>query len=1252
MNVFQTNRKAILGIGGSAVLGSVALIFFAPGLIGYFVGAAVLVGLVWIGAQFLVRRMKRGKQRRFDAGIAAREGIDDRKREWASWTSELEQQGIDRYDLPFYLLVGEPQSGKSVLLQNSDLTFPFGQSRLSGIGGTRGCDWWFTEEAVVLDLAGRLFTHEGGASDEAEWSAFLEMLSSYRPLCPANGLMLVIPCDSLLKDSREDANRKANKIQNALLTLTNKLQAQLPIYVILTKGDRIFGFAETVHRLEAEHRHQMFGWSRPAEQFEAPFDMVEVREAFAAMVARARKLRDTMLASVRLPEGINEVDRMYAFPEELQGIASNLEVYLKRIFSESTLVDRLYFRGFYLTSGLQTGTPIANVCAELYGSTGEADKRDLAALFTKQQAYFIKDLIRRRVFSERGLVRPTEARVSRSRRNAWLGYGAAAFIAVTSTVWSVSYVVGEYDAGSQQLFATSIERARVVANQRLDATPADLLASLDATFAAQQVAPRSLERAGVSRADSFANLYVTLCDRRLVPALRRAAESEARARVDAGFEGADAHTRFLTLGRQLSTLLAGFDPKDRDALDRIAPLFPAGLGDWQLAFTRRATFEAPIPRSERTPPVAGVADELGLAARGLGALWPKTLIGGEPLQIDGAAGDLVTWHSAQLSSDALEVASVLGVERDRARFLAEAERFHRAATRLRARLAPGAAERARWSLANSSEVDTALDALEQARAEFLVATGQPKPTAWEERQTVDRFAQTVVFGATDPAAPRTKPEAPARLRSEALIAATAPTTLAALSPEAWSPAALAALPSTIATVRELAQRAGDDGAPLALRVLRAKCEFVAADHLGLAGSWDALLTALGGTPGGAAPSGTEMRRLLASGLRHLVELRREIAAFGAEATVFDAWQRRIDELLVVGLDATKAAITREDDVAASDQELLRALHGAWSLGGVFGARFRGLAQSAADTHVGNVQSELARRWSTPGSDQALPALDVVLRELDEHLLCIPPAGEGEFVDTVVVQWLKNRVSLLLAGRLEQFVAELGARHDKLLEEIRCEALLARGGPELDVRGLAGLARTARGLLDKGEIGAWQSRVAGLFDAATVGPQLDRLAARAPLAAVAAQLRTMCSRVDSLEDFAKRSHRLEVLTWCLGELEKLETSKASEAGPGLARVLFDLRQRWRSRVVDAEPSASVVDWYLDRLEGALDARSVTVLRRKYLEELASSVKLAGNLAAALRVAPEMSPGERRAILGRVDAARLAIAEELGNLVFGE
>ena len=591
------NRRVQIGAGVGATAGFGLLLFFFRQLIWYFLIAALVVGLVWIAGHFALRALRRKKQHQFDAGVAAKEGIEDRKREWSSWTEDLERQGIDRYELPFYLLVGEPQSGKSVLLQNSDLHFPFGQTRLSGIGGTRGCDWWFTEEAVVLDLAGRLFTHEGGASDEAEWEAFLELLATYRPMCPANGVMLVIPCDSLSLDSREEAGRKANQIQNALLTLTNKLQAQVPIYVILTKADRIFGFAETVHRLTVEQRHEMFGWSRPAEDFEAPFDIVEVRRAFDDLVGRARLLRETMLSTIRLPEGLPEVDRMYAFPDELAALSSNLEVYLKRIFSDSALVDRLYFRGFYLTSGLQTGAPIANVCADLIGGVGEADKRELEALFTKQQAYFIKDLIRRRVFSERGLVRPTEARVLRHRRRAWLGYGAAAAIALISVVSSLVYVVRNLDSDAQDPFRGSIAEAIAVANEEAPALDRQL-AALEATWKAAKT-PNSAFETGMlaGRQDSFERLYAELCDERLVPALRLAAEEAARDALAKSDLGA---AEFRALVPQVRRLLEGFAVADAGETDEVLKLLPEEVSaQLAQALTRRRTLASPDRRRPR-----------------------------------------------------------------------------------------------------------------------------------------------------------------------------------------------------------------------------------------------------------------------------------------------------------------------------------------------------------------------------------------------------------------------------------------------------------------------------------------------------------------------------------------------------------------------------------------------------------------------------------------------------------------------------
>ena len=68
------------------------------------------------------------------------------------------------YDLPWYLLIGPPGSGKTTALINSGLKFPLlrGTSPIAvaGVGGTRYCDWWFTEEAVLIDTAGRYTTQD------------------------------------------------------------------------------------------------------------------------------------------------------------------------------------------------------------------------------------------------------------------------------------------------------------------------------------------------------------------------------------------------------------------------------------------------------------------------------------------------------------------------------------------------------------------------------------------------------------------------------------------------------------------------------------------------------------------------------------------------------------------------------------------------------------------------------------------------------------------------------------------------------------------------------------------------------------------------------------------------------------------------------------------------------------------------------------------------------------------------------------
>ncbi len=559
--LLDTTTKRVVALVVVLVLLTWIVLFFvardtAIALVKPLLWTLLLVAVLWLAIHFGLKAWRKRKRSEFDEAVAAKEGIEDRRREWAGWTEELEKRGIDRYELPFYLLVGEPQSGKSVLLHNSDLHFPFGQNRLSGVGGTRGCDWWFTEEAVILDLAGRLFTHEGGAADRLEFEAFLALLAEFRPLCPANGVILVIPCDSLLQDSEEQCVAKANKIQSALLTLTTKLQAQLPVYLVLTKGDQIFGFAESVHRLDVERRHQMFGWSRPADKIDAPFDLKEVVQGFEGMVQRARLLRAHMSAGARLPEALPEVDRMYAFPHELEGMQTNLETYLKRIFTASNVTERVFFRGVYLTSGLQSGVPIAKVCKELFGQAGEADARDLQALFSKPRAYFIKDLIRTRVFGERGLVRPTQGRVQQTRRVALLGYGFSGLVVLASFLFAIVYLAQGGGDERTRRYDAALDGVKLAsADQR--ASIQDLLFRLQQVNDAITLDPHAYEKAFYDPREDFRGLYCALFDARVVPKVKELALAEVDARLAPG--GLADHPQLVRVCKALTALLDDVD---------------------------------------------------------------------------------------------------------------------------------------------------------------------------------------------------------------------------------------------------------------------------------------------------------------------------------------------------------------------------------------------------------------------------------------------------------------------------------------------------------------------------------------------------------------------------------------------------------------------------------------------------------------------------------------------------------------------
>ncbi len=421
-------------------------------LIGLAVVAAVLLvaGLVrkrlrQRKAAPMERLISRGGTGAASGDVAQRARLDDMRKVFEEGVQKFRANGKNVYDLPWYVIVGETGSGKTEAIRHCNVGFPPGmQDPLQGIGGTYNMNWWFTNHAVILDTAGRLFEDaQGGAS--AEWREFLRLLVANRRNCPINGLLLVIPADSLIRDSADTLEQKGAKIAEQFDVIQRALEVRFPVFVLVTKCDKITGFKEFFTGVDDPTlQHQMMGWSNPL-ALDQPFQPEMLAQHMTTVLQRVGKRRNGLLLDPPPVEGvggpgrrIDEVDALYAFPHELQSrIFPRLQRYLEMVFVTGQWSAKpLFLRGIYFTSSMQEGSALDADLAEALGVPVES-LSETGRAWAIDRAYFLRDVFIEKVFREKGLVtRAANAgRQHRRRKLAVVAAGLIGALALAAFTW-------------------------------------------------------------------------------------------------------------------------------------------------------------------------------------------------------------------------------------------------------------------------------------------------------------------------------------------------------------------------------------------------------------------------------------------------------------------------------------------------------------------------------------------------------------------------------------------------------------------------------------------------------------------------------------------------------------------------------------------------------------------------------------------------------------------------------------------------
>lgn len=310
------------------------------------------------------------------------------------------------YELPWYIIIGPPGSGKTTALVNSGLEFPlaekFGDAALRGIGGTRNCDWWFTNDAVLLDTAGRYTTQDSHrVVDSAAWKGFLGLLKKNRPRRPINGAIVTFSLQDMLTMSEEERDRHARTIRQRIDELINELGVRFPIYFTFTKVDLVAGFNEFFDNLGRDEREQVWGVTfNDIVDESIPVDIEQFSDEYDSLLAR---LNDRVLWRLNDERDLRRRGRLQAFPQQLEDLKPAVMGFLRQAFAHSRYHVQPYLRGVYFTSGTQDGTPIDRLMSALAQNFGFS--RDVAAAPQRQgRAYFIGRLFRDVIFPEAELV--------------------------------------------------------------------------------------------------------------------------------------------------------------------------------------------------------------------------------------------------------------------------------------------------------------------------------------------------------------------------------------------------------------------------------------------------------------------------------------------------------------------------------------------------------------------------------------------------------------------------------------------------------------------------------------------------------------------------------------------------------------------------------------------------------------------------------------------------------------------------------
>lgn len=300
-----------------------------------------------------------------------------------------------RYRQPWYLLIGEKNSGKTALIKEGLPLIP--SSDIDQAPEPNACfiQGYLSEQAAIIDVDGLLIsqpeTEEKPRKYARLWMALLKWLVAERQRQPLNGIVLTVDIHQFISSSKHQREQYVSSLRQRLADIEKVLQCQLPLYVVLTKLDLLYGFEAMYQSLEKPQRDAILGVTFEQGSNDWQTQLTTFWQTWIRQINAA--LPGMML---------NDVDNhqrsgLFTFSRQLYGIQEYATWLLNAILQNPQYI---VLRGLYLTSSTQKGQ-----MDDLFVKTAAAQYRLSKQSYptwqtTQSTPYFTHDLLQNAIFAE------------------------------------------------------------------------------------------------------------------------------------------------------------------------------------------------------------------------------------------------------------------------------------------------------------------------------------------------------------------------------------------------------------------------------------------------------------------------------------------------------------------------------------------------------------------------------------------------------------------------------------------------------------------------------------------------------------------------------------------------------------------------------------------------------------------------------------------------------------------------------------